>query len=104
MSESDSSSLSNSNSDSGEGFAENITLKPYDMEPTRSSPDLSSSSSSDNGDEIVEIERTNNTNWCKCGGFCRAMKTNCESLCCRDTNEIPDEYFKATVKSFCMIF
>ena len=40
------------------------------MEPTRSSPDLSSSSSSDNdGDEAVEIERTNNTDWCKCGGF-----------------------------------
>ena len=61
------------------------------MEPTRSSSDLSSSSSSDtDGDKI---ERINNTDWCKCGGFCGAMKTNCESLCCRDTNEIPDEYF-----------
>ena len=48
MSESDSSSLSNSNSDSGEGFAENITLKPYDMEPTRSSPDWT-------GDQTLEI-------------------------------------------------
>ena len=91
MSDSDSSSLSNSNSDSGEGFAENITLKPYDMEPTRSSLDLSSSSSSDtDGDKIEHI---NKTDWCKCGGFCRAMKTNCESLCCHDTNEILDEYF-----------
>ena len=32
-------------------------------------------------------------NWCACG-HCRAMETEIESLCRRDTNEAPDNYFK----------
>ena len=31
--------------------------------------------------------------WCVCGK-CRPMQTFTESLCCRDTNEVPDDLFE----------
>ena len=67
------------------------TLRPYDHEPTRilgrsPSPSVSPSKATKGASRI------GNTEWCMCGK-CQAMETEEESLCCRDTNEIPDEKF-----------
>ena len=52
--------------------------------------------------------RTGHTNWCSCEK-CKAMLTDEESLCCRDTNDIPDNYFQglhkpSNIYSLCCIF
>ena len=70
-------------------------LKPYDHEPIRKlsrSPSPSSESSSSD-EEITEQTRIGNTKWCQCSN-CMPMETYEESLCCRDTNDVPDDYFK----------
>ena len=54
-------------------------------------PSSEVSSDSDNGNSDSEKERIGNTDWCVCGGKCRPMEDVTESLCCRDTNEVPDE-------------
>ena len=65
--------------------------KKNDLEPRIPSSEVSSASSSDT-DEPEELERIGNINWCNCDR-CFAMETNTESLCCRDTNEVPDVLF-----------
>ena len=63
-------------------------LKPYDFEPE------ASSSEDDNIDiSNEEKSRIGNVDWCVCGK-CRPMQTFTESLCCRDTNEVPDDLFE----------
>ena len=73
-------------------------LQPYDLEPKISSSDLSSTSSdkdiSSSDSETTEESRLGNTNWCLCGK-CFPMLTYTDSLCCLDTNEVPDEYFES---------
>ena len=69
-------------------------LKPYDQEPRRTSFDegsLSDHSSTCSTDS--ETLRIGNTDWCLCGR-CAPMETYTESLCCKDTNEILEEYFE----------
>ena len=69
-------------------------LKPYDQEPRRTSFDegsLSDHSSTCSTDS--ETLRIGNTDWCLCGR-CSPMETHTESLCCKETNEIPEEYFE----------
>ena len=72
-------------------------LQPYDLKPKISSSDLSSTSSdkdiSSSDSETTEESRLGNTNWCLCGK-CFPMLTYTESLCCLDTNGVPDEYFE----------
>lgn len=94
------SSSDDSENDSDMDIPELSTLKPYDHEPTRPlshspSPSLSPPSSPESieNKEQEEVGRIGNTNWCQCGK-CRPMETFEESLCCRDTNEIPDEKFQ----------
>ena len=81
-----------------ESFPDINKLKPYDLEPEIASSELSSSSSGDNisssDSENDDDTRIGNTSWCLCGK-CLSMSTyNVYSLCCRDTNEIPDDYFE----------
>ena len=81
-------------------------LKPYDFEPSckprkevfsdneshntnKSTSDCEDSPDSEAGDTT----RKGNTTWCVCG-HCHAMETEIESLCCRDTSEVPDDYFE----------
>ena len=66
-------------------------LKPYDFEPA-CPPRIEFLSDHDVDEEITD-GRNGNTNWCLCG-HCQAMGTEAESLCCRDTNDIPDNYFE----------
>ena len=72
-------------------------LQPNGFEPNVSSSNLSSTSSdkdiSSSDSETVEESRLGNTNWCLCGK-CFPMLTYTESLCCLDTNKVPDEYFE----------
>ena len=74
-------------------------LRPYDHEPTVPSAEISTSSASDDEDaddsEQEEQERIGNVDWCGCGK-CRPMLTFTESLCCQDTNEVPEELFEGT--------
>ena len=46
--------------------------------------------------KLKKKTRAGNNNWCQCGGYCQPMDTDTESLCCRDTNEIPDDILKAS--------
>ena len=41
--------------------------------------------------------RIGNSDWCLCGS-CRAMETSSESLCCKDTNDIPHDHFEGSLK------
>ena len=69
-------------------------LKPYDHESQRTSfdegslSDVSSTCSTDS-----ETLRIGNTDCCLCGR-CVPMETYAESLCCKETNKIPEEYFE----------
>ena len=79
-----------------DSFPDINKLKPYDLEPEIAC-ELSSSSSGDNisssDSENDDDTRIGNTSWCLCGK-CLSMSTDAESLCCRDMNEIPDDYFE----------
>ena len=72
-------------------------LQPYDLEPEIASSDVSTTTSDENtsssNSEIADYSRIGNTSWCSCGK-CFPMSTYTESLCCRDTNEVADEYFE----------
>lgn len=93
-----------SSSDSDEDFylSKDISkLQPYSFEP------LASSSEDENEDETAleqqgaissceaatQISRVGNLNWCFCG-CCKQMDSEAESLCCQETNEIPDNLFQ----------
>ena len=75
-----------------DSFPDINKLKPYDLEPEIASSELSSSSSGDNISSS-DSENDDDTSWCLCRK-CLSMSTYAESLCCRDTNEIPDDYFE----------
>ena len=83
--------------DTDSDFLDLSCMKLYDFEPTwkRCSPSSSSSCSSvvslDN--QELKTSHIDNINWCQCGKCC-PMQTDEESLCCLDTNEIPENYFK----------
>ena len=88
---------SESSSD-GDSLPDANLLKPFDFEPAcplRHDISMSSSSSSVSSDEYnrENISRAGKTDWCLCGK-CRAMETDIESLCCCETNEVPDDYFE----------
>ena len=70
------------------------------------SSEVISNSNSDEGtsDSEQEKERIGNTDWCVCGGKCRPMESYTESLCCRETNEVPDEYFEGQTYQTSLIF
>ncbi|XP_066922307.1 P2X purinoceptor 7-like [Clytia hemisphaerica] len=67
------------------------SLKPYDFEPEI--PSVSEEEEIDQPSENKSKSRIGNTDWCECGE-CRPMDTETESLCCLDTNEVPEEYFE----------
>ena len=75
------------------------TFQNYDLEPTIPSSEVSSDSDKGNSDNEEEKERIGNTNWCVCGEKCSPMEMYTESLCCRETNEVPDDYFHDDFKS-----
>ena len=85
---------------SSDDIADVSTLRPFNFEPVMSKEEqekliISSSSSSDESEN--DDSRIGNNEWCLCGGHCRPMQSYTESLCCRDTNEIPDEMFEGIV-------
>ena len=81
-------------------------LQPCDLEPTLPSSTVSSNSNSDEctSDSEQEKERIGNTDSYVCGGKCRPMESYTESLCCRETNEVPDEYFEGENYQTSLIF
>ena len=78
------------------------TLKPYDFEPIVSSNSGDEASGTYDEPEVQEDDnsshstsRVGNIRWCKCGE-CRAMSTEVESVCCSESNEIPEDFFEGT--------
>lgn len=73
-------------------------LKSFSFEPEMSLEEQDKFLSSNHEDEVIQKEgnRIGNNNWCKWGGHCRPMSLFSESLCCKDNNEIPDDYFEST--------
>jgi hypothetical protein len=74
-------------------------LQPFNFEPEISKEELELRSSdtecSDTDrDSDSEDSRIGTNNWCLCGGKCKPMQTTTESLCCRDTTDIPDDHFE----------
>ena len=74
-------------------------LKPYIYEPScQPRKDFISNSENDEDSDVSsdsnqEHSRKGYTNWCACG-HCRAMETEIENFCCRDTNKALDNYFE----------
>ena len=108
MSESEEYSSENSDSQSsGEEFLPDLNkLKPYDLEPMISgdSEEHFDDNTSDDSDE-EEQRRIGNINWCQCGR-CQPMFTYTESLCCQETNEVPEELFEGfeIINFHCILF
>ena len=72
------------------------TLRPYEFEPVEKITGPISPSSSSGESEEEENSRIGNTEWCLCEK-CEAMETYTESLCCQDTNEVPEDYFEGKI-------
>ena len=94
--ESSSDSSSISDEESLESFIG--LLKPFDFEPEYAEgEDISPKVTQENSivftkSLVSQDSRIGNNEWCTCGGLCRSMETANESLCCCDTNEIPDNF------------
>ena len=91
---SDSSSESDSSGNEEEFEIPDLkTLKPYDFEPLVK--DITSIQNDQNckAASKAETKRKGTKTWCQCG-YCEAMESEAESLCCLDTNEVPCDYFE----------
>ena len=53
---------------------------------------------------LTKYTSINTDCWCVCGGKCRPMESYTESLCCCETNEVPDEYFEGETYQTSLIF
>ena len=73
-----------------ESLQDLLLLKPYDFEPNIK--DLPSDSNNQQK-EKNEHWRIGNTDWCICEKS-QPMESKAESLCCLDTDEVPDDYFE----------
>lgn len=77
------------NTDSDESLPDIAALKPYDHEPVCNPRCYNDNKSSDD----LESTRVGNTKWCLCKK-CEPMQTDTESICCQETNEVPEELFE----------
>ena len=90
-SEQQSSSYTTCDSGSEESLPDIAMLKPYDFEPVIK--DLTIEEDQTETNENIRVSRVGNNSWCLCGK-CEAMESEAESLCCLDTNEVPEDYFE----------
>ena len=78
------------NEEDSNDFIRDISgLKPYDFEPEI--PYVEEEIATDRHHE--NQSRIGNIDWCICGE-CKPMESETESICCLDTNEVPDELFE----------
>ena len=75
-------------------------LQPYSFESIVSSSDENEVKSNtctqvevQNEEDIIVPKRVGNIDWCLCK-CCKPMESEAESLCCRETNEFPEESFQ----------
>ena len=85
-----SSSSSCESSESENSLPDISSLKPYDFEPEIPYAEEEQTPESE---QSILASRIGNIHWCLCGE-CKPMETEAESLCCLDTNEVPDEHFE----------
>ena len=90
-SSSEESTASEESTDESESDLSN--LKGYDFEPVCDPRPISPSTDEGELDEDTSDSRIGNRDWCVCGK-CEAMESSIESLCCKDTNEVPEELFE----------
>ena len=66
-------------------------LRPYDFEPAAvvSGDNVALR---ENEGALSHESRIGNINWCVCGN-CQRMETEEESRCCREADEVPEEFF-----------
>ena len=71
-------------------------MKSFKFEPENSSDEERSISNANEEyeAEVLSSQRIGNNDWCACGEFSQACQTTTESYCCRDTCEIPDDFFE----------
>ena len=91
-------SSSSSDSSSEEHFQECLSLKPFDFDPEYSPDEEHEENEELTADENGQL-RIGNTDLCLCGSS-RAIETSSENLCCKDTNDIPDDHFEGIHPSF----
>ena len=84
-------------SESSESLPDLSFLKPYDFEPT-----LKDFPMDFNDQDTEKVSRIGNLDWCNCGE-CQPMDSEAESLCCLDTNEVPDDYFEGQLLGLVLI-
>ena len=86
-----------SEEDNEEFFNEAIkdfqNLKPFDFEPEYLEEEESLLQKQETPTKATKVSRVGKNDWCVCGS-CKAMQIEAESLCCRDTNEIPEDFFE----------
>ena len=85
---------SSSESDDETFNLETNELQPYAFEPlldTEKQPTIT-----ENEMDRESQRRIGNTAWCNCGS-CKAMESEEESKCCKDSDEIPEHYFGGKV-------
>ncbi|XP_057308898.1 P2X purinoceptor 7-like [Hydractinia symbiolongicarpus] len=86
--------LESSESDNSLHEKDFTKLQPYEFELLVSDEEEVSNGVENDEVSFTDAEpRTGNANWCECGN-CRAMETDTESVCCVESNEIPDEFFQ----------
>ena len=94
-----SSCSSGESSDSEDSLPDLNSLKPYDFEPEIPYVSEEEEVTQSQTSESKSKSRIGNTDWCQCGE-CKPMDTEAESLCCLDTNEVPEEYFEGNQGSY----
>ena len=85
---------SSSESDDETFNLETNELQPYAFEPlldTEKQPTIT-----ENEMDRESQRRIGNTAWCNCGS-CKAMESEEESKCCKDSDETPEHYFGGKV-------
>ena len=66
-------------------------LRPYDFEP-EAVVSGDNVALRENEGALSYESRIGNINWCVCGN-CQRMETEEESRCCREVDEVPEEFF-----------
>ena len=73
-----------------------LGLSPFMFEPERSEEAqvLMENLNTETLIKEQQESRIGHTNWCSCEKCKTMLTTDEESLCCRDTNDIPDNHFQ----------
>ena len=89
------SNTSSDNSESETELPDLSTLKPFDMEPRKKASDENYAEYKSQPKDVLSKQRVGHNSWCKCGGFCKPMETEEESVCCRYNSKFPEKNYNS---------